>query len=117
MAFNKNRVLAVNKGRTEVNPAARQPIAVDHDMDEWFMPVWAGVDPANGNPLWEKVLTDADGKEYKTYTNSYNAATRQFIGKSAAPKFTGRLHQLIFLQRHLPERVHEFRVWQLCVQR
>jgi TonB-linked SusC/RagA family outer membrane protein len=89
MAFNKNRVLAVNKGRTEVNPAARQPIAVDHDMDEWFMPVWAGVDPANGNPLWEKVLKDADGKEYKTYTNSYNAATRQFIGKSAAPKFTG----------------------------
>lgn len=91
MAFNRNRVLAVNQGRTEVNPAARQPIAVGHDMDEWFMPIWAGVDPANGNPLWEKVITDADGKGYKTYTNSYNAATRQFIGKSAAPKFTGGL--------------------------
>ena len=89
LAFNRNRVLAVNKGRTEVNAAARQPIAVNHDMDEWFMPVWAGVDPANGNPLWEKVIADADGKEYKTYTSNYNAATRQFIGKSAAPKFTG----------------------------
>jgi TonB-linked SusC/RagA family outer membrane protein len=89
MAFNRNKVLAVNKGRNEVNPAASQPIAIGHDMDEWFMPVWAGVDPENGNPLWQKVVADADGKKYITYTSSYNAATRQFIGKSAAPKFTG----------------------------
>ncbi len=54
MAFNRNRVLAVNKGRNEVNASARQPIAVGHDMDEWFMPVWAGVDLANGSPLGKK---------------------------------------------------------------
>lgn len=89
IAFNRNKVLAVNKGRNEVNPASSQPIAVGHDMNEWFMPVWAGVDADNGNPLWQKVLADADGKKYITYTSSYNAATRQFIGKSSAPKFTG----------------------------
>lgn len=89
MAFNRNKVLSVNQGRTEVFTGARQPVAVGHDMDEWYMPVWAGVNPVNGEPLWEKLLTDADGKSYVIYTNSYNAATRQYIGKSAAPKFTG----------------------------
>jgi hypothetical protein len=53
MAFNRNRGLEVNQGRTEVNTGATQPIAVGHDMDEWYMPVWAGVDPATGKPLWE----------------------------------------------------------------
>ncbi|RXK59388.1 SusC/RagA family TonB-linked outer membrane protein [Lacibacter luteus] len=89
MAFNRNKVLSVNQGRTEVFTGARQPVAVGRDMDEWYMPVWAGVNPVNGEPLWEKLLTDADGKSYVIYTNSYNAATRQYIGKSAAPKFTG----------------------------
>ena len=91
MAFNRNKVLSVNQGRTEVFTGARQPVAVGRDMDEWYMPVWAGVNPVNGEPLWEKLLTDADGKSYVIYTNSYNAATRQYIGKSAAPKFTGGL--------------------------
>lgn len=89
MAFNRNKVLSVNDGRSEVFTGARQPVAVGRDMDEWYMPVWAGVNPTNGEPLWEKLLTDADGKNYVIYTNSYNAATRQYIGKSAAPKFTG----------------------------
>ena len=89
MAFNRNKVLSVNQGRTEVFTGARQPVAVGRDMDEWYMPVWAGVNPVNGEPLWEKLLKDADGKSYVIYTNSYNAATRQYIGKSAAPKFTG----------------------------
>ncbi len=89
MAFNRNKVLEVNQGRTEVSTGARQPIAVGHDMDEWFMPVWAGVDPATGRPLWEALINDADGKNYVTYSSNYNLATRQFIGRSAAPKFTG----------------------------
>lgn len=93
MAFNRNKVLSLNDGQLFSNPGARQPIGVGHDMDEWNMPVWAGVDPANGDPLWEKVLFDADGKKYITYTNNYNSVanetSRQFLGKSSAPKFTG----------------------------
>lgn len=89
MAFNQNKVLEVNQGRTEVNTGASQPIAVGHDMDEWYMPVWAGVDPASGKPLWESLIKDADKKDYITYTSNYNLATRQYIGKSSAPKFTG----------------------------
>lgn len=93
MAFNRNKVLELNDGALFSNPGARQPIGLGHDIDEWNMPVWAGVDPATGDPLWEKIILDADGKEFLTYTNSYNsvanATSRQYEGKSAAPKFTG----------------------------
>ncbi|UKJ07488.1 TonB-dependent receptor [Solitalea lacus] len=93
MAFNRNKVLALNEGRNEVYSGARQPIAIGHDMDEWYMPVWAGVNPANGDPLWEQISSDADGKNYLSYTNNYNLVatptSRQFLGKSSAPKFTG----------------------------
>ncbi|TKC05713.1 TonB-dependent receptor [Pedobacter polaris] len=91
MAFNRNKVLEVNQGRNEVSNGARQPIAVGHDMDEWFMPVWSGVNPDNGAPLWENRVKDADGKEFLSYTSNYNAASRVYTGKSSAPKFTGGL--------------------------
>jgi len=93
MAFNRNKVLQLNDDALFSSPGAQQPIGLGHDMDEWNMPVWAGVDPATGDPLWEKIITDADGKTFVTYTNNYNsvanAASRQYQGKSAAPKFTG----------------------------
>lgn len=92
MAFNRNKVLEVNEGRTEVNTGARQPIAVGRDMDEWFMPVWAGVNPDNGDPLWQNLVADADGNKYVTYTNNYNLASRVYTGKSGAPKFTGGMY-------------------------
>ncbi len=92
MAFNRNKVLEINEGRSEVNTGARQPVAVGRDMDEWFMPVWAGVNPDNGDPLWQNLIMDADNKNYITYTNNYNLASRVYTGKSGAPKFTGGLY-------------------------
>lgn len=46
---------------------------------------WAGVDPANGDPLWE--IIDQSTGEVST-TNNYNAATLQFVGTST-PDFVG----------------------------
>lgn len=93
MSFNRNKVLSLNAGALFSNPGAAQPIGVGHDMDEWNLPVWAGVDPANGDPLWEKIVMDANGKKYVTYTNNYNsvanATSRQYLSKSSAPKFSG----------------------------
>ncbi len=89
MAFNRNKVLEVNQGRSEVSTGAMQPIGVGHNMDEWFMPIWAGVDPASGRPLWESLIADADGKKYVTYTSNYNLATMQYTGRTSAPKFAG----------------------------
>ena len=89
MAFNRNKVLEVNQGRSEVSTGAMQPIGVGHNMDEWFMPIWAGVDPASGRPLWESLIADADGKKYVTYTSNYNLATMQYTGRTSAPKLAG----------------------------
>ena len=82
MSFNRNKVMELNQGLLVVNTST-QPIALGHDMDEWYMQKWAGVNPADGKPLWEK-LDDPTG-----VTSTYNQATRQYTGKSSAPKFSG----------------------------
>ncbi|HEY0175449.1 MAG TPA: SusC/RagA family TonB-linked outer membrane protein, partial [Pedobacter sp.] len=91
IAFNRNKVESLEAGEAVVSPGAALPIAVGHDMNEWFLPVWAGVNPANGDPQWEKLVTDANGKTTRQLTNSYTeaAASKQYTGKSASPKFTG----------------------------
>ncbi|WP_166785146.1 SusC/RagA family TonB-linked outer membrane protein [Sphingobacterium psychroaquaticum] len=95
MAFNRNKVLELSDGSAVFNAGARQPIAVGYDMDAFSFPIWVGVDPANGDPLWEKVTVDAEGNKTITTTNKYSEAasstSRQFTGTSAAPKFTGGL--------------------------
>ncbi|RNL51307.1 SusC/RagA family TonB-linked outer membrane protein [Pedobacter jejuensis] len=89
MAFNRNTILKLNEGKDAITPGGSQPRAVGHDIFDWKMPVWAGVDPNNGDPLWEKVITDADGTNHIAVTNTYAQATRQYTGTSASPKFTG----------------------------
>lgn len=93
MGFNRNKVLALSNGATVFNSGARQPIAVGHNMDEFNMPVWAGVNPDNGDPQWERIVKDGNGNITKSLTSTYSqvqtADSRQFTGKTAAPKFTG----------------------------
>lgn len=99
MAFNRNKVLELNDGSAIFNPGARQPIAVGYDMDAYNLPIWAGVDPANGDPLWEKVVIDENGNRSIVTTNVYSEAattdSRQFTGTSAAPKFTGGINNTL----------------------
>lgn len=52
-----------------------------HSVGEWYMPTWAGVDPANGQPMWY----DKDGNT----TSNYSNAEYRFQGASALPKYTG----------------------------
>ena len=55
------------------------------------MPVWLGVDPQTGSPLWEKILIDDEGKEIgREATNQYADASFQRVG-SALPKYQGGL--------------------------
>jgi TonB-linked SusC/RagA family outer membrane protein len=58
-------------------------VAPGYDLNTWYMRYWAGVNPANGDPLW---YTDATKK---AVTNNYNAAARVNTGKSANPKYYG----------------------------
>jgi len=58
-----------------------QPLGV------FFAPVFAGVDPANGNALFN-IYTDGDCKEVSSTTTVYNSATNCVIG-NPNPKFIG----------------------------
>ena len=82
IGFNRNRVTELYGGKPELKGLKR--LEEGRDMDEWYLREWAGVDPANGSPLW--YTTDENGK--RTTTDSYNKADRVYRG-SAAPKFTG----------------------------
>ncbi len=77
VSFTKNRVNQTKDGQDLVNGASIT--RVGQPVGSWFMREWAGVDPANGDPLWYK----ADG----TTTNNYNLAERRVIGQ-ALPKYT-----------------------------
>ncbi|QJB40831.1 hypothetical protein HF324_24520 [Chitinophaga oryzae] len=63
------------------------------DMRSFYMRKWVGVDPANGNPLWEKVTTGADGSKTISTTSNYNDASLQIVG-SATPKFFGGMRNV-----------------------
>ncbi|MCO7723265.1 SusC/RagA family TonB-linked outer membrane protein [Myroides odoratimimus] len=52
-----------------------------HEVGEWYMPTWAGVDPATGQPMWFDKAGNA--------TSDYSKAELRFQGASALPKYTG----------------------------
>ncbi|MCM1502642.1 MAG: SusC/RagA family TonB-linked outer membrane protein [Bacteroidales bacterium] len=56
----------------------------------WYMPKWVGVDPENGNPLWEQLTRDEDGNIISREPGSTLNMTRdvQIVG-CAQPKLTG----------------------------
>lgn len=66
-----------------------QIVRPGEDIYSWYMPKWLGVDPSNGDPVWEKVIRDENGRQIGTEpTNVYNEAEKQIVGK-ATPKFSG----------------------------
>ncbi len=61
---------------------------IGEDFNTWYMRKWLGVDPENGNPLWEAV--DPNTGE-RTATSDYNEATKQKVGTSS-PDFYGGIN-------------------------
>ncbi len=96
IGFNKNRVISIpdhipfNQG---INSS--QQVKEGQDVYTWYMREWAGVDPANGDPLWYMVDADGnyvlDGAGNKTTTNDYKATNPHAVGK-ATPLFQGGLN-------------------------
>lgn len=66
-----------------ISQNTRFNISEGHNIYEFYTRLWAGVDPANGDPLW---YTDATKG---TKTNNANQATLSLTGKSAMPKYYG----------------------------
>lgn len=86
ISFNKNKVLKLNAGKDILKD--KKIIHEGWDINTWYMRKWAGVDPGNGNPLWEKVTENENGTKIIEKTTKYSSATLQNVGTSS-PKFFG----------------------------
>lgn len=81
IAHNQNRVTELYAGRPTAY-ATRFNATVGHDVQAFYLRQWAGVDPANGDPLWY-----TDETRTKT-TNKYTTAKLALVGQ-ADPKYFG----------------------------
>ena len=93
LGLNRNKVLSTPTPegflQSNTNGSVTQVVKPGHDIYSWYMPKWLGVDPSNGDPVWEKLLYDDQGKVVGSEpTNVYNDAQKQIVG-SATPKFSG----------------------------
>jgi len=77
---NKNEITELAVDKQQVSPFIRQ---VDQDIYQYYLPLWAGVDPADGMPMW---FTDATRAET---TKTYSQAAYSLTGKSALPTAFG----------------------------
>lgn len=59
-------------------------------VDTYYLKEWAGVDPENGLPMWNKIERDDDGNEIsRTTTSKYADATFEKTGKASPDLFGG----------------------------
>lgn len=83
VAYNKNEIVSLNGPDFSANG----DLGVGQPIRSFYSVRWAGVNPANGEPLW----LDIDGN----LTNTYNPDDAVFIGKSADPTYYGGFGTLI----------------------
>ena len=84
IGINKNEVTELFEA--DELPQGNKIWKVGEDADSWFMRKWLGVDPDNGQPLWEVV--DPNTGE-RSETSDYASATTQFLGTKSSPDFIG----------------------------
>ena len=80
IALNKNKITALVTDKQISSPFIRQ---VGENYQSYYLPQYAGVNPANGMPQWYRDATRT------TTTETYGQAARVLLGKSAAPKAFG----------------------------
>ena len=85
IGLNRNEITELYENRRQIS--GNRIVEVGEDIDTWFMRKWAGVNPEDGTPLWERV--DPNTGEI-TLTGSYAQATLQKVGTST-PQFFGGL--------------------------
>lgn len=89
IGINRNEITELYEGESIIKGKKR--LSKGNDINTWYMPKWLGVDPENGDPLWE-VINEETG-EVST-TNKFNDATLQDVGTST-PDFTGGFGTLL----------------------
>lgn len=100
IGFNRNKVTKLYGQKQEmivgdgsgIAGSASKLVKPGLDADTWYLKEWAGVDPANGNPLWYK--TDADGK--RVTTSKYSEADQVAMGAYTPDFFGGFSTNLVY---------------------
>lgn len=94
IGINRNRVVKLPNGEflNTTTQGVKQIVREGLNLYSWYMPVWHGIDPANGDPLWDMDVLDSEGKPTGeiTTTNNYSKARWDVVGE-ASPKFSGGL--------------------------
>lgn len=96
VGLNRNTVLSIPDHadiiKTVGSNSARQIIREGEALYSWYMPKWLGVNPENGDPQWEHLLKDEDGKVIGTETTNVFDPDNdsQIVGK-ASPLVSGGL--------------------------
>jgi TonB-dependent starch-binding outer membrane protein SusC len=86
---NENEVLQMpdNAAGTQITISGfNQRTEEGQPVEAWYMPTWAGVDPATGEDTW---FTNGAGSDI---TFNFNEAQRVFQGESALPKINAGLN-------------------------
>jgi TonB-linked SusC/RagA family outer membrane protein len=52
LAINQNEVLELNEGQESIDSGGSLPVAVGQSQEAWKVPLWAGVNPADGRPMF-----------------------------------------------------------------
>jgi len=96
IASNTNKMLALSDKESVSEMVisrgdVSQILVVDGGAFDWYMPKWLGVDPDNGEPLWEDIIYDDDGNEVdRVATNIYTDAAEDYqVMGSPFPDFSG----------------------------
>jgi TonB-linked SusC/RagA family outer membrane protein len=84
ITLNRNKILELNNG--EDIPNGSQLLREGEHIRSWYLQKWAGVNPANGTPLWYR----ADG----TLTGTYAQAGRFLVG-NPEPRYLGGLNNTV----------------------
>jgi TonB-linked SusC/RagA family outer membrane protein len=83
---NKNKLKTLPPGQTQIING-QFLVKPGLDINTWYMRQWAGVDPANGNPLW--YLDSSRTTTTSFYSTGATQALRVNTGKTATPKYYG----------------------------
>lgn len=89
VGYNDNKIVALPNGNADIivlNTIRR----VGEKLGSFYLPEYAGVDPANGDALYYKNTKLADGSLDRTTTNDYSEANYVITG-SYMPDWTGGL--------------------------
>lgn len=80
----KNKITSLPKDSLISTSSSNKMLTVGGSIYDFYLREWAGVDPANGDPLW--YTENAQGQ--KVTTNNYTLA-KQYVQESSLPKLTG----------------------------